>query len=224
MNHSIIKTLVLKDIQLNIYPLLAFLLAGLLSLWLLTLDHLGAFYSGSVIMLSVIVVIGAHIVITTVTTERKEQNLPFILSLPITFIQYTHAKVIANLAVFLTSWLIIVAGLMLVIFTKASIPNGLAIFALILMLEMLAVFMLLLSVGLLSESYAWTIVVMAITNVGLSLFMFWLANLEGIKNHMNDATPVWNNTAITIMIAEVAFMILCLGLTYYFQARKRDFI
>ncbi len=219
MNHSIIKTLVLKDIQLNIYPLLAFLLTGLLSLWLLTLDHMGAFYSGSVIMLSVIVV-----VITTVTTERKEQNLPFILSLPITFIQYTHAKIIANLTVFLTSWLIIVAGLMLVIFTKASIPNGLAVFALILMLEMMAVFILLLSVGLISESNAWTIAVMATTNVGLSLFMFWLASLEDIKNHMNDATPVWNNTAITIMIAEVAFMIFCLGLTYYFQARKRDFI
>jgi len=221
---SVIKSLVIKDIQLNIYPVLAYLLVGLLSLWLLTLEHIGIFYGGAVIMLSMIIIVGAHMVITTVTTERNEHNLAFIMSLPITFIQYTHAKIIANLVVFLSFWLIIVSGLMLVIFTQAEIPNGLAVYALILMLEMVAVFILVLSVGIISESHAWTIVVISITNISLSLFMFWLSSIEGIKNHMEATSPVWNSTALIIIAAEVGFMILCLGLTYYLQSRKRDFL
>src|SRR5690606_38715221 len=121
-------------------------------------------------------------------------------------------------------WVIIASGLMLVISSQAEIPNGLAVYALILMLEMLAVFILVLSVGLISESHAWTIVVISITNISLSLFMFWLSSIEGIKNHMEATSPVWNSTAITIIVAEVGIMVLCLVLTYYLQSRKRDFL
>ena len=224
MKSSLLKSLVIKDIQLIIYPLLAYLLLGLISLWLLTLEHSGAFYGGVTIMLSMVIIVGAHTIITTVTTERNEQNLSFIMSLPITFVQYTHAKIVANLSVFLSFWLIIVSGLMVVIFTQTSIPNGLAVYATLLMLEMLAVFTLLLFVGLISESHAWTIVVMSITNIGLSLFMFWLSSLPGIQNHMEASSPVWNFTAMTIMAVEFGFIVLCLVMTYFLQSRKKDFI
>lgn len=221
---DILKSLVIKDITLNIYPLLAYLILGLLGLWLLTLEHSGAFYAGVTIILSMTIIVGAHMVINTVTSERNEHYLSFVLSLPITFIQYTHAKIIANLAVFLTYWLIIVGGIMGVIVTQSVIPDGLVVYALILMLEMMAVFVLVLSVGLISESNVWTIVVITITNICLSLFMFWLSSLEAIQDHMNAEAPVWNATALTIIAIEAAFILVCLTVTYYVQSRKRDFI
>ncbi|MCX7544184.1 ABC transporter permease [Marinicella gelatinilytica] len=224
MKSSIIKALVIKDIQFNKYPLLAYLVVGLIGLWLLTWEHSGAFYGGVTIILSMIIIAGAQMIITTVTTERSDHNLPFILSLPITFLQYTHAKIVANLTVFVSFWVIIVSGLMWVIFTQEAIPNGLAVYSIILMLEMLAVFFLLLFVGLVSESQTWTIVVLTITNIGLSLFMFWLSSITDIQKYMEAASPVWNSTALTIIAAEVGFIILCLGLTYYLQFRKRDFL
>lgn len=221
---GLLKALIRKDLQLNAAPMALYLLVGLISLWLLTFDSKGPFYAGSVLLLSMVIVASAHLVINTVTTERDDQTLTFIMSLPLTFMQYTHAKICANLLGFLTFWLIMWVGVMGVIFTQAEIPNGLAVYATILLLEMLAVFVLLLGVGLISESQTWTIVVMSLTNIALSLFMFWLSSIEAIKAHMDSAEPVWNATAWVIIGAEVAFMLLVLGLTYYGQSRKRDFL
>ncbi len=66
--------------------------------------------------------------------------------------------------------------------------------------------------------------IMALTNIGLSLFMYWLSNIEDIKVHMDSSIPVWNKTALTLVTAELLFMFLVLVLTYFIQARKKDFL
>jgi len=223
MNH-VIKNLIRKDIQLNLLPLGLYLLLGLISLLMLATEHSIVFYSGMVILLSVIIIAGVHMVINTITNERSEQVLPFILSLPVTFRQYTHAKLLVNLGVFLLFWLIMVGGLMMVIFTQPQVQNGLAVYAVILLLEMLAVFCLVLAVGLISESHAWTIVVISLTNIGLSIFMFWVASFEGINQYMQTEQVVWNQTALTFISAECVFIVAVLVFTYWAQSRKRDFV
>lgn len=134
--NNVINHLIRKDIQLNLLPMGLYLLLGLLSLFMLSIEHSIVFYSGLVIMLSVIIIAGVHMVINTITNERSEQVLPFILSLPITFRQYTHAKVVANLGVFLVFWLIMLGGLLWVIFSQVQVQNGLTVYAVILLLEM----------------------------------------------------------------------------------------
>ena len=99
-----------------------------------------------------------------------------------------------------------------------------AIFALILLLEMLVVFTLLLAVSLISESQNVTIVVMSITNIGLSLFMFWLSGFEAINAYMQTEQVVWNSTALTFVAAELILIIALLAITYVVQARKIDFL
>jgi hypothetical protein len=223
MNH-VVKNLIHKDIQLNLLPLGLYLILGLISLLMLATEHTIVFYSGMVILLSVIIIAGVHMVINTITNERSEQVLPFILSLPISFRQYTHAKVVANLGVFLLFWLIMMGGLMMVIFTQPQVQNGLTVYAVILLLEMLAVFCLVLAVGLISESHACTIVVISLTNIGLSIFMFWVASFEAINQYMQTEQVVWNQTALTFITAECAFIVVVLVFTYWAQARKRDFV
>ena len=222
--NNVIRHLIRKDIQLNLLPMGLYLMLGLVSLLMLSVEHSIVFYSGMVIMLSVIIIAGVHMVINTITNERTEQVLPFILSLPITFRQYTHAKVMANLGVFLLFWLIMLGGLLVVIFSQPQVQDGLTVYAVILLLEMLAVFCLVLAVGLISESHAWTIVVISLTNIGLSIFMFWVASFEGINQYMQTEQVVWNSTALTFITGEVVFMVSVLIITYWIQARKRDFI
>ncbi len=222
--NRITRTLVLKDIQLNLIPLALYFILGMISLWMMTSSQLGVFNAGAVIMLSMVIIAGIHMITTTVTNERNDQVLPFIMSLPITFVQYTHAKVCANFGVFLLYWLIILGGLMWVIFGQQKVPDGLAIFTLILLLEMLVVFTLLLAVGLISESQNVTIVVMAITNIGLSLFMFWLSGFEAINAYMQTEQVVWNSTALTFVAAELLLIVVLLAITYVVQARKKDFL
>ncbi|GJM09270.1 MAG: hypothetical protein DHS20C11_15460 [Lysobacteraceae bacterium] len=225
MSHpSIINRLIIKDIRLNAVPLGLYFIVGLIGLGLLTVESKGPFYAGSVILLSMIIVAGAHLVTVTVNTERSDQTLAFILSLPITFNQYSHAKVCANLMTFLGFWLLLYLGMVMVIYSQAAIPNGLLVYATILMLELFAVFVLVLSVGLISESQNWTIVVMSITNICLSMFMFWLSSIEGIRANIEAAAPVWNAAALQIVAAEFAFVLACLAITYWLQSRKRDFL
>ncbi len=221
---GIIQALIVKDIQLNIGPLVLYLVMGLISLWLLTFEAKGPFYAGSVILLSMIIVAMAQLIFNTVINDRNDQTLAFVMSLPITFLQYTHAKVCANVTAFMIFWLIMVGGLLAVIYSQPQIPDGLAVYATILMLEMLCVFFLLLAVGLISESQTWTIVIMALTNIGLSLFMFWLSSVNDIKVHMDSTSAVWNGTAMTIIAAEFIFIAVVLLLTYYIQGRKKDFL
>ncbi|TDR23573.1 ABC-2 transporter permease [Marinicella litoralis] len=220
----ITKTLILKDIKLNLSPIILYLLLGIFSLWLLTSSQLGVFNTGAVILISMVIISGIHMITTTVTTERNDQVLPFVMSLPISFVQYTHAKICANFAVFLSFWLILLVGLMWVIFGQPQVPDGMAIFTLILMLEMLVMFTLLLSVALVSESQNITVVVMSITNIGLSLFMFWLSGFEAINSFMQTEQVVWNSTAITFVAVELLLVVVLLALTYLIQARKKDFI
>jgi len=223
MSH-IVKTLISKDIQLNLVPIVLYLFIGIISIWLLTSSQKGVFYVGAVILLSMVIIAGVHMIINTVTTERNEQILPFVMSLPINFVQYTHAKVCANIGVFLIFWLLMVGGLMWVIFSQPQIPDGLAIFTLILLLEMLVVFVLLLAVGLISESQNWTILVMSLTNIGLSIFMFWLAGFEEINAYMQTEQVVWNTTSVSFVAAELILIFVILIATYVIQARKKDFL
>ena len=191
---------------------------------MMTSSQLGVFNAGGVIMVSMIIITGIHMITTTVTNERNDQVLPFIMSLPITFVQYTHAKVCANFGVFLLYWVIMLSGLMWVIFGQQKVPDGLAIFTLILLLEMLLVFTLLLAVGLISESQNVTIVVMSITNVGLSLFIFWLSGFEAINAYMQTEQVVWNSTAITFVTSEILLIVSTLIITYGIQSRKKNFL
>ncbi|WP_395373295.1 hypothetical protein [Marinicella sp. W31] len=224
MNHSVVKTLVMKDWQFNFWPLLAYLVLGLIGLVMLSAESKALFYIGSVLLLSMVIIVSAHLVFTTIIGERQEQNLAFIMSLPVTFMQYTQAKIIANLGAFFTVWLILVLGTLTVIYSAAEIPNGLVVYSMILLLELFAVFALVMSVGLVTESNAITIVVVTVTNIALSMFMFWMSSIDAIGLHMNAAEPVWNTTAMSIVGLEVLFILLCLGATFYFQSRKRDFV
>ncbi len=224
MSTSVIKHLVLKDWQLTGKTLLLFLSLAGVSVWLLSIQHKGAFYAGSVIMLSMVIIAGAYLVITTVTTEKSEQNLPFILTLPVNFMQYNHAKIIANMTAFLLFWGLVLLAVLWVIFSQTNIPDGMVVFTVILLLEMLVVFVLILAVGLVTASQSWTIVVITITNIGLSLFMYWLSSLDAIRAHMDGSEVVWNSTALTIVASELLLIVLLLLLTYVVQASKKDFI
>ena len=225
MKHpSIVRKLISKDLHLQRWPLLLYLVIGLISLYLLTIEDSASFYTGVVLLMSMVIVTGAHLIFTTLVNERSEQTLVFVLSLPLSFRDYSHAKVCANLLGYLAVWIPLVMGMVWVIHSQPQIPDGLTVYAVILMLELLTAFVLVLSVGLISESLAWIVVLVTMTNIGVSIFMHWLSSVPGINAYMEGAEAVWNDTAYLIVGAELGIVLLCLLTTYVLQARKRDFL
>ena len=225
MNHpSLVRRLIAKDLMLQRWPLTLYFVVGLVSLYLLSINASAPFNTGAVLLMSMVIITGAHLVFSTLVNERSEQTLVFVLSLPVTFRQYSHAKVCANLIGYLAVWLPLVGGMVLVIHSQAQIPNGLTVYAVILMLELLAAFVLVLSAALVTESLVWVIVLITTTNIGVSIFMHWLSSVPGINAHMNAPQAIWNQTALVIIGAELLIVLACLAATYVVQARKRDFL
>lgn len=221
-NPSLVKALIRKDWYFNKHTLLLFFILGLVSVTLLSFEN-SAFYIGMVLLLSIVILIGALLVISTVVNERKNQTLTFLMSLPITYMDYTKAKMILNLSAYFATWLILVVATIGVISYSEHLPNGLIPYALIILIELMVAFILVLGTALVTESEKWSIVVLSITNIGVSLFMFLIAGMESINQHMQSSLAVWNSTAMIIIGIEVLVALIILGITFYLQSRKKDF-
>lgn len=181
--------LVAKDWHLVRGPMIGYALIGLVSLALMSIETQWLFLVGSILLLTVIVIIGAHLVMVTVVNERGQQTLPFIMSLPITYMQYTTAKLAATLGVFLTAWLGVLIAVVVMVLGRDGMPDGLIPYAVIVLSELFIVFALTLSVALISESETWTTVVMTIGNVSISIFMFSIARILRSANTSSVPSP-----------------------------------
>jgi hypothetical protein len=195
---------------------------GLASVFLLTFNN-RLFYLGLVLLLSIIILIGALLITSTVVNERKNHTLAFLMSLPITYMDFTKAKMILNLSVFSLVWIILVMATIGVINYSEHLPNGLMPYASIILIELFVAFILILATALVTESETWTIIVMSITNIAVSLFMFLIASISSIKQHMESPMAVWNSTALMIIAIEIIVGLFIIGLTLYLQSRKKDF-
>lgn len=216
--------LVRKDWHFNKLPMFGYAILGIVALALINLASGTSFLIGSILLITVVVTVGIHLVFVTVIYERSKQTLPMIMSLPITFMQYTRAKMIANIGVFSLAWLILVAGAVSIILTHDAIPDGMLPFSLIVLGELFVANILILAVAMISESEAWTIVIMAICNVCISIFMFFIKSFPAIGDHIAGPTAVWNNTATTAIALEAIAVIALIALTFYAQSRKNDYL
>jgi len=224
MNTSIVPQLIKKDWQLNSKALFIYGLVGLLSLALLTVANTATFYVGAILLISIVITIGVHLVITTVVNERKEQTLALVMSLPISHMDYTKAKISANLICFAVPWLALAVSAMAIILSRGHIPNGLIPFAVILLLELFAAYVLVLSISLMTESEGWTIAAITVCNVCVSLFIFFISSIPGIGKHTQADAPVWNFSVISTISLELLFIITLIGITFYCQSKKKDFL
>ena len=224
MNTSIVKKLILKDWHFLRVPIVGYLAGSALALVLISLGGAGAFFAGLVVLITVLIAVGIHLAMTTVLGERKEQTLPFIMSLPISYMEYTTAKILANLLMFLIPWSAVVFAIV-VLFTMGNAEGGIP-FMVLLVTELFAAYALLLAVAIVSESQSWTIGAMCFGNLFLQAFLYWLARDRsiGLDYTAKIHVAIWSPTAITVLTVEIALILLLLGGTFFFQARKKDFI
>lgn len=224
MNAQMVKHLVLKDWTFQRRPILAYTAGGLLGLGIVCLGTAWSFYAGTVLLITFMVTIGIHLAIVTVVQERTEHTLPFLMTLPISPKEYTAAKILANLSIFLIPWLLLTGGAAVIL--NAGGPRSAAIIPLatLALTYLLASYILVLTVAIITESQGWTLCAMGVTNLFLQFFLYWVSHLPSIDRGMKGRGAVWDATALTLLGAELAAAVVLLGLAFVFQARKRDFI
>jgi ABC-2 type transport system permease protein len=224
-NLSMVRHLVLKDWHFNRWAILGYLAAGALSLLLLALGSEWWFYAGSILLITVLITVGIHLPMATIINERKEQTLAFVMSLPISHREYTTAKILANLLIVLLPWAALTFGCLALLAVRTRLSAaGLIPFAAVALTEILVGSCLMVAVALVSESLEWTVGAIVLTNLMFQGFLYWVSHIPSMAAAMKSGTVTWSALAIELLLGEAGAILLLLGLTFYLQSRKKDFL
>lgn len=224
MSHTMVQRLIYKDWYFNRWAIAAMVGAGLVSLVPIAVGGTGAFYAGSILLISALISVGIQVVFTTVLYERDHQTLAFVMSLPVSAREYTTAKLAANLAIFVGAWVMLVVGAVAVIAGRPAIPDGLIPFTVVVLFQIFVGYVLLLAVALARESQAWAIGAIVAGNFLLQGVMYWISHVPAVEATLKTDTIAWHHPIPAFLGAELAAIVLVVALTYYLQSRKTDFL
>jgi hypothetical protein len=225
MNTALVTRLVLKDWYLNRSLFVAATVTGAATLVAVAAAKgaLIATILGVVVLATILIGMGA-VIMSSMVNERRQQTLPFVMSLPISYLEYTTSKLIGSLLIFSALWLILLLGIVVTILSSPYFAHGLVPFVVIMAVEVLVSTSLIAAVSVTTESQGWTIGVTQVGGLALNAVGFSVARLHGIRETMNSATVHWSGTAVAILLAEFLLMALMLSVAFYVQSKKRDFV
>ena len=225
MNYFLVQHLVRKDWYLNRRMMVASLVASALTFVAIAAAR-GSNISiifGVIVLATILIGMGA-VIMSTIVMERKQQTLPFVMSLPISYSEYTTSKVLGSLLLFLVLWTAMLAGTILTILNAPGFSHGLVPFVIIMMLEILVSTCLITTVAVTTESQGWTIGVTQVGGLALNAVGYYVAHIASIRAGMSDHAIHWSKSATILVLAEFAIISLMLGTTFFIQSRKRDFV
>ena len=217
------RKLIAKELYVNRWFVVGGALSGVLSVLIAASGKMG-FNVGALTWLTTIIATGVMLGIYGIMNERKEHALQFVLSLPLSIAEYVQAKMLGLTACFLVMWGVSSAAALLLVFSKDSIPDGLAPYTVLLCVFMLANFSVVLCGSMHARSEALTSAVIVVTNMGVSIFMFTVAPLPGIEKFMWGPAPVWTSTFWTVLGCELVVLAIAFTLPFFLAARRRDFL
>lgn len=223
IDYAMVRRLILKDWYLNRAMILSSIPVGLAALSICFIGKPIAFLVSIILLVMVIVGVGGQLAMVTTINERKEMTLPFVMSLPVSWREYTAAKILANLIIFLVPWLIITAAALGVLLLPGA-AHGLVPFTVIMAVEMLLTTCLILVAGLVTESLAWTTVAILCSSLGVNILGYAFAHLRGISAYMWGTSVHWTATAWLVLGGELLLVPLLLGAAFYTQYRKTDYL
>ncbi len=225
MNWAMVRRLIWKDWYLNRAAILFSLIGGMVTLGLVAAAHGSniAMILGLIVIVTILIGMGA-MVMTSAVTERKQQTLPFVMSLPISYVEYTTAKIVGSLLIFLVLWTAMLVDMLATILLAPGFPHGLIPFVVIMSVEILMSTCLVTAVAVTTESQGWTVGVAQIGALSLNGIGWWIVRFPEIGGAMRSATVRWSGTATALLTTELAAIASLIAITFFIQARKKDFI
>jgi ABC-2 type transport system permease protein len=223
LDFAMIKLLVLKDWHIYQKQLAAYVVGLLIGLTLVGVGKNWSFYFGSLILLVLLIAAGGFAIQSSVMNERKEHTLPFVMSLPVTPMDFYWSKLFANTVIYLVPFSLVVGGtVFLVLFTP--LPDGLLVWSLLIFGFLATIFCISLCVALVVESEGWNIFVQIGLSTMVSPFIMGIGQIDAIAQNIKTANIVWSLPACGIFLAQATVMLVALGITSWVQRRKTSFL
>ncbi|WP_374013834.1 ABC-2 transporter permease [Pseudoxanthomonas koreensis] len=221
--NAIVRRLIVKELYLNRWLIATTSVATMLSAATCAFGR-AAFNIGALAWMTALIACGVMLAIYGVMNERKERSLQFVLSLPISIGQYVQAKTAGMLLSYLGPWLAASASAVALVLLSPGINDGLLPYVVALCGFLLANFAVVLCGALMARSEALVTAFIILTNMAVSVFLFVVGALPGIRDHMDGPAPVWNATVLGVLLVELAVLAIALVLPLLTAARRRDFL
>ncbi len=220
MNLQAIRILFLKDLFLSRRPLFAYFVAGLAASALACVPQPTLSFVGFILVITVAIAAGIHLIGILLLAETTDQTRLFVMSLPISQLDYSIGKITVVLTTYLIPWTAMFASLVIATFVMGKQGNVAVLPAIFLYL--LSAFTLQLVTAVISESVGWTICVMVGCNVGMNVFLMQLFAIPEVSEVVKSDTLSWPNIVLQIVAVELLIIAVALVITFLFQTRKRD--
>jgi ABC-2 type transport system permease protein len=221
--NKLARKLIAKEFYLNRWLIGGSTIAGLAGLAIAAEGEV-RFNIGMLIWLTTIVAFGVVLAMLSIANERKERALQFVLSLPLSPGDYVRIKLTGLMLCFCVPWAILTAGAVALVVVMPNLPDGLLPFAILLCGFMLANFSVVLCGALHTASEGLMTIVIIVTNMNVTLFIFMIGSIPALNDHLHDAVPTWSTPFWTVLAVELATLAITLSLPHFIAARRRDFI
>lgn len=224
MNAQAIQILFLKDLFLSRWPLFGYLLGGLASCGVLCLPGETMGFIGFILMVTVAIASGIHLIATLLLAESIDHTRVFVLSLPVSLLEYSLAKIAVVLTAFLIPWGAMLAFLTICTLIVPGAKAGAVPVLATLFLFLLATFAVQVVTAVITESVGWTVCVLVLCNVLFNLFAKAVLGHPTVLAARELDTISWPPVLLQSLAGEVLVIAVALGAALYFQSRKRDLI
>lgn len=220
---DMIKLLVIKDFQIYQKQLAAFVAGMLLALSLIGMAKPWPFAVGSLLLLVLLISIGSFSIQALLVAERKEQTVPFIMSLPVTPMDYYWGKLLGTLAIYLVPFTL-VAGGSIALVLGTPLPDGLLVYFVLIYGFLLTCFCVTLCIAIAVASEAWIMFTMMALMTLVGPYIFAIGRVAQIGSNLNTDNIVWGAPAIGLLAAQLAVIAIVLGVTSWVHSRKTAFL
>jgi ABC-2 type transport system permease protein len=221
MNRSLIMPLILKDWHFQRGTLTILFVGGIAGIGIMLQGGiLGVFGLFSTIMATV--VLGVLLPQMTVVNERKQYNEAFMMSLPVTPLEYAAAKVLANVSMFLVVWFAILFALFYVV--VSSKHSGFVPPAMVGALAIVVGFLANLCFAIVVRSEKLWTLAMTTTNIAYGLVWVALYRIPNLSKQAFGPVAVWSKDILLLLGTELLVLVVVLALSAYGQSRKTSFL
>ena len=224
MNTQAISMLFLKDLYLSRRPLFAYFVAGIACTAIGVLPQPTFAFIGFVLILTVAIGSGMHLLGELLISEANDQTRAFILSLPVSLLDYSLAKIAVVLTAFLIPWSTMFACSIVL---TAALPwghVGAIPMLVVVFLELLAAYTVQLVTAVISESVGWTVCVMVACNVFLNVFLLKLLQAPEVQEMSKSDVLTFSPLMTELIYIELGLIVAALAMALAVQTRKCDLV
>lgn len=221
MNAAVLRRLLAKEWYFFRWAIAGSIGGGLAALALASLGG-QAYYFGSISFMVVVIVHAALLASFGVLEERKNRNLLFVLTLPISPVEYARAKLLANGSAFFVPWLVLSVAAHATI-ALSDLPDGLIPFTAALMGCILLYYAAMYSVAFAKGTQSAMTAAIVLGSVAINFFIFLVGGLPSVRENMRGPQAVWGADLVAVIAGEYVLAAACIALAFHFYSRKKDF-